>query len=45
MLRIILGIHNAAKRLGYTARRLYPIVAEGLPSKAGITAAHGTGAG
>jgi hypothetical protein len=39
MLRIILGIHAAAKRFGCTARRLYPVVADGLPSKAGITAA------
>jgi hypothetical protein len=45
MLRIILGIHDTANRFDCTARRLYPIVAEGLPSKAGITAARGTGAG
>jgi hypothetical protein len=45
MLRIILGIHGAAKRFGCTTRWLYPIVAEGLPSQSGITAARGTGAG
>jgi hypothetical protein len=39
MLRIILGIHDAANGFGGTTERLYLIVADGLPSKAGIALA------
>jgi hypothetical protein len=39
MLRIILRIHDAAKGFGCITGRLYPIVADGLLSRAGITAA------
>jgi hypothetical protein len=39
MLSIILRIHDAAKGFGCTAGRLYPIVAGGLLSQAGTTAA------